>query len=276
MLTSRLDTSVRAIQLTDLLTCSEMLRLFIDSPQYKHFLCGITHDSSYARVLNQYSDRLDRITFLKAGSLARELRHLKFGKWSFPSVFRQDHLSPKDVKNVSQTAKSQTSDATSSDGSGKPSSDAANEHYVRRPRPVGRIEMRVNEHGARIDAPRSCPYKTKKALKKRLKSGGIKLCYAYHLSTCFDPHCAYSHSEELSQDETAALLYKVRTMRCPDGSSCHSFDCFKGHVCPYDENCRKGPKCKFATYHGIAKTPSTTIERRSTPVISPLTPLSDA
>ena len=252
-----------------------MLNLFIDSPQHKHFLCGITHDNGYARILTQYSDKINRITLLEAGPSANEFRNLKFDKWSFPSVFRQHHFPRRYVEYGSQTAEPQATEAATSTGSENGSPLPTQLSNTQDSHTEVKNEIWLNENGARIDAPRTYSNKAKKTLDKRLKSRGITLCNAHYLGTCPNSQCALSHSEQLSRDELAVLRYRARILPCYDGLSCRSYDCFYGHTCPYDGNCTFGQKCKFFAYHGVDRVVKSKLQQQPTLVAEPSAPIVD-
>ena len=255
----------------------EMLNLFVENPQYKHFLCGMTHDNGYARILNQYSDKSNKITLLDAGPSANELRHLQFNRWTLPSVFRSNHFLRRQVEYPSQTAESQATEAASSTGSNSNLSMPMQSGTMHNTQNAGRNEIWLNASGARIDAPPrgGFPPKAKSTLEKRIKSSSVTLCPAHYLSSCLNSECALTHSVQLSEDEKAALRYKMRTFLCKEGSSCRSFDCFWSHVCPFNVNCHWGLGCKFSAYHGIDRAVHTRLQPPSTPVVEPAALVSD-
>ena len=245
-----------------------MLHLFIENPQYKHFLCGITHDNGYARTLNQYSDQSSKIILLDAGPSAKELRYSQFNRWTLPSVFRSNLFPQRQVEYATQSSEGQATETASSTGLDNHPSMPIWPGTTHNP------EIWLNANGARIDAPLrgGFPPKAKVALEKRINSSGVALCFKYYLSTCLDPQCALNHSLLLTQDEKAALRYKTRTSLCKDGSSCRSFDCFWSHICPFDTNCHWGLGCKFSAYHGIDRVVHKRLQPPLTPIVKPPAP----
>ncbi|KAF2432035.1 hypothetical protein EJ08DRAFT_609735 [Tothia fuscella] len=80
-----------------------------------------------------------------------------------------------------------------------------------------------------------------------------KLCNDHFLrGMCVTESCKYSHSGKLSAGELNALRHKARKLSCPNKLGCEDYDCYCGHVCPYEKSGKcKGEGCHFEDVHGI-------------------------
>ena len=238
-----------------------MPQLFINNPQYKHFLCGFTHDNGYVRNIKPYSDRAKQIALLEAGPSALEFRDLPFEKWSFPSVFRSQLFAQQGSLKQSRVIKAARA-TDSKDSQGQPAG-TASAKSTKGAKAPGKKEILLNKKGQRVDPPflEEVSSETKKALDQREEETGSKWYYDHYLGSCTRPSCPKIHQEQPADDQPLALRYKARILVCPKGSQCRSFDCFRSQMCTFSD-CGRGTGCRFRGLHNVDEKVEQTIVPR--------------
>ena len=95
-----------------------------------------------------------------------------------------------------------------------------------------------NSVGHRIDMPVKYDKQTRDKFMRMEK----RLCFDYHLSSCWQSSCKHQHGQTLRPTERETLQCMARMIPCY-ATNCDEPTCYYGHRCPHDGHC--SGKCKF-------------------------------
>ena len=201
----------------------------------------------YISLLAPYKSNISRITLLGTGAIAGWLPSLDFRKANFVSVFRSTSLPDDNRRKSIPTPRSADFSQASTVGDAHSASPSPAS-----PGPGTRVIL-LNKKDQRIDSilpqPPVAAWKVYEHVSKR------KLCNDFHLlGRCNVVRCIYDHGP-VAKDTALVIRHQLRKRACTRGSTCRSFDCYYGHVCPRAE-CVGVNKCKFKKMHALDLIPA--------------------
>jgi hypothetical protein len=230
----------------------ELFSLFVKDTHCKQLILGCCHDNGYVVILDPYKHStgpVSRITLLQGPRPGREYFKLPFETLKLHNLFREAPLPDNGIQQVKP-------DNSHTKIPWRPTRghDSAGNGCVDKPttfdHPVYPRSIYLNEDNERVDDPFPEPDADDWAkFYRRIKQQRICNDYTFR-GHCANKQCPFAHLPDLPLGEVRVLANRARLTPCHLGSACRSHGCVNGHVCPDDENCTRGIKCKFARVHG--------------------------